>query len=168
MGSIFEGRGCAVRNHNLAASSIVTGQRVVFPKAQTGGYPSITVSKSPIDGRGVFALREFRRGERVGELWGKVISTTEATRRAKRRRRIAIVELDEAIAIDAARSKSCFKYINHSCEPNTVMRIGDGWVRFYAKRSVKPMEELTCDYGETQHEGALRCRCGTSGCRGFL
>lgn len=116
MGSIFEGRGCAVRNHNLAASSIVTGQRVVFPKAQTGGYPSITVSKSPIDGRGVFALREFRRGERVGELWGKVISTTEATRRAKRRRRIAIVELDEAIAIDAARSKSCFKYINHSCE----------------------------------------------------
>jgi SET domain-containing protein len=128
----------------------------------------IEVRKSAIDGKGVFALTEFRRGQRVGELWGKVISITEATRRASQRRRIAIVELDEAIAIDAARSKSCFRYINHSCEPNTIMRIGDGWVRFYAKRIIKPAEELTSDYGETQHAGTLPCKCGTLRCRGFL
>lgn len=128
----------------------------------------IEVRNSGIDGKGVFALTDFRRGQRVGDLWGKVISITEATRRASQRRRIAIVELDEAIAIDAARSKSCFRYINHSCEPNTVMRIGDGWVRFYAKRIIKRSEELTCDYGDTQHGGTLPCRCGTLHCRGFL
>jgi SET domain-containing protein len=133
-----------------------------------GAIGKIEVRVSTIDGRGVFALAEFRRGQLVGELWGKVISVTEANRRASRRRRIAIVELDEAIAIDAARSKSRFRYINHSCEPNTVMRIGDGWVRFYAKRIIKPAEELTCDYGESHHEGTLPCQCGTPRCRGFL
>lgn len=128
----------------------------------------VEVRASSIDGKGVFGLVDFRPRQRVGELWGEVISTNEGLRRARRRRRIAIVELDEVLAIDAAKSDSPFRYLNHSCEPNTFMRIGDGWVRFYAKRQIYAGEELTSDYGESQHEGQLRCLCASPKCRRFL
>jgi SET domain-containing protein len=134
----------------------------------TQARDTIRVRVSQIDGKGVFSLVPFRRGQRVGDLWGEVISTTEATRRARRRRRIAIVELDEALAIDARGSGSPFRYINHSCESNSFMRIGDGWIRFYARRPISPGAELTCDYGETQHGGKLPCLCGSPHCRHFL
>ena len=71
-----------------------------------------------------------------------------------------MVELDEALAVDVSRSESPFRYINHSCDPNTSMRIGDGWIRFYARRAIQRGEELTIDYGLSYHDGQLRCLCG--------
>src|SRR5260370_39589000 len=128
----------------------------------------VKVRPSNIEAKGVFALVDFRRSERVGELWGELITSIEGERRARRRKRIAIVELDEALAIDASKSDYPCRYLNHSCEPNTFMRIGDGWIRFYAKRIIRSGEELTCDYGENHHAGKLPCRCGSPKCRGFL
>ena len=129
---------------------------------------NVEVRPSAIDGAGVFGLVPFRRGQLVGDLWGEVISASEGERRARRRKRIAMVELDEALAVDAAKSNSPFRYINHSCQPNVRMRIGDGWIRFYAKRPTKPGEELTSDYGLSYHDGKLPCQCKSPGCRGFL
>jgi hypothetical protein len=129
---------------------------------------TVELRRSGIDGKGVFTRVVFRRGQRVGDLWGEVITTTEGLCRARRRKRIAIVELDEVIAIDAAKSPSPFRYLNHSCTPNVWMRRGDGWIRFYAKRQIYPKEELTCDYGESYHEGMLPCACGSPNCRGFI
>ena len=131
-------------------------------------HSEVEVRPSRIDGKGVFALGDFRRGQRAGELWGEVIFGSEGLRRARRRRRIAIIDLDETLAIDASKSDSPFRYLNHSCEPNTFMRVGDGWVRFYAKRGIRTGEELSCDYGETYHEGKLPCLCGSPNCRGLL
>jgi SET domain-containing protein len=79
-----------------------------------------------------------------------------------------IVEIDEAIAIDCVRNGSPFRYVNHSCDPNLTIRVGDRWVRFYARRRIDPGEELTCDYGDSYHEGSLACACGSPKCRGFL
>jgi SET domain-containing protein len=128
----------------------------------------VEVRASSIDGKGVFAAVDFRRGELAGEFYGEIISTIEGLSRARGLRRIAIVELDEALAIDASKSNGPFRYLNHSCEPNTFMRRGDGWIRFYAKRGIRRGEELTSDYGESHHEGTLPCRCGSPKCRGFL
>ena len=58
--------------------------------------------------------------------------------------------------------------INHSCQPNAVLRIRQGRVEFYAMRDVRMGEELTVNYGETHHEGKLACRCGAPGCVGRL
>jgi SET domain-containing protein len=41
-------------------------------------------------------------------------------------------------------------------------------VEFYSLRPIKAGEELTCDYGETHHDGRLPCRCGSVRCRGAL
>jgi SET domain-containing protein len=41
-------------------------------------------------------------------------------------------------------------------------------VEFYTLRQVKKGEELTCDYGETHHDGKLPCKCGAGNCRKYI
>ncbi len=79
-----------------------------------------------------------------------------------------IVEFGDGTALDASRTGSHFRYVNHSCSPNAFMRLFKGHVEFYALRPIAAGEELTCNYGETHHEGTLPCRCGSVGCKGYL
>ena len=125
---------------------------------------SFEVKPSTIDGRGVFACGELRGRQKIGELTGTLITQQEARRRAMHARRIAIVEFDDGIALDATKDK-CFRYVNHSCTPNTYMRRIGHRVELYTLRAIESGEELTCDYGESHHEGTLPCRCGSVRCR---
>ena len=123
---------------------------------------------SRIDGRGAFAAEPVPARRKIGEVRGEAISVREARRRAKGCERIMIVELSERRAIDASQSTDPLRYTNHSCRPNAVMRIRQGRVEFYAMRDIAPGEEITVNYGETHHDGKLRCRCGAPGCVGAL
>lgn len=128
----------------------------------------LEIRPSSIDGNGVFARARIRARRKFGELAGELITLREARRRAARRRRIAIVELPRGGAVDASVGGNEFRYINHSCTPNAYMRIFGRHVEFYALRDIRPGEEVTCNYGETQHNGKLPCGCGRSGCRQHL
>ncbi|MGK2898699.1 MAG: SET domain-containing protein [Burkholderiaceae bacterium] len=129
---------------------------------------ALRVGPSPIDGQGVFAAEPIPARRKIGEIRGEAISVREARRRAKNAARIMIVELSDKRAIDASRSDDPLRFTNHSCRPNAVLRIRQGRVEFYAMRDVAAGEELTANYGETHHEGRLRCRCGAPGCVGRL
>jgi SET domain-containing protein len=129
---------------------------------------SFQVRRSLIQGRGLFALTPLPARRKIGELGGERIPLKEARRRARGTDCIAIVEFGDGTALDASRNGSDFRYVNHSCEPNTFMRLYKGRVEFYALRRVEAGEELTCDYGQTHHDGALACRCGSAKCRGRL
>lgn len=129
---------------------------------------AVEVRESTIDGNGVFAVRRIPARRKLGELTGELIDHREARRRARRRRRIAIVEFDDGMALDASVNSNSFRYTNHSCAPNAYMRIAGQRVEFYSLRVIKPGEEITCRYGETQHEGTVPCRCGRGKCRDFL
>lgn len=126
------------------------------------------IAKSRIHGKGLFALSDIPPRRKVGELVGEVISVREARKRARHSRRVMIVEFGDGRALDASRGDGELRYVNHSCSPNTYMRIAWGRVEFYALRRIRPGEELTCDYGETHHDGALRCGCGSAACRGRI
>jgi len=140
-----------------------TPRRVADPQKFAVG-----VHESAIDGRGAFAAEPIPARRKIGEIRGEPISVREARKRAKGVDRIMIVELSETRAIDASRSTDPLRFTNHSCQPNAVLRIRQGRVEFYAMREVKTGEELTVNYGETHHEGKLRCRCGAPGCVGKL
>lgn len=129
---------------------------------------AVDVRRSRIDGQGAFAAEPVPARRKIGEIRGEAISVREARRRAKGVARIMIVELSDKRAIDASQSTDPLRFTNHSCQPNAVLRIRQGRVEFYAMRDVNAGEELTVNYGETHHEGKLRCRCGAPGCVGRL
>jgi SET domain-containing protein len=130
-------------------------------------YAALVVKPSAIVGKGLFSGSRIPKRAKIGEFEGEVIGLREARRRAKGRAIVAIVEL-ERHALDATASARGFRFINHSCDPNTFIRCTPERAEFYARRPIAPGEELTADYGESHHDGKLPCRCGAARCRGFI
>ena len=130
-------------------------------------YDGLTVGASAITGRGLFAGTRIAKRAKIGEFEGERIGLREARRRAGTRAIIAIVEL-ESHALDATRSPRGFRFINHSCAPNTFMRCTATRAEFYALKAIAPGDELTVNYGRSHHDGTLPCRCGAPGCRGYI
>ncbi len=129
---------------------------------------AVDVQQSSIDGQGAFAAEAIPPRLKIGEIRGESISVQDARIRATRTERIMIVELSAKRAIDFSRSADPMRYTNHSCQPNARLCIRQGRVEFYALRAIQTGEEITVNYGETHHEGRLRCACGAPGCRGAL
>ena len=124
--------------------------------------------KSRIHGRGAFAGEMIPARKKIGSLGGQIITKKEARSRAKLMDSVSIVELWNGKALDATDVFNDLKFINHSCKPNTFMRTIGYHVEFYALRKIRKDEELTCNYGETHHEGQKACACGAPGCKGFI
>ncbi len=128
----------------------------------------IESKKSNIDGKGAFALETIPARKKIGNLGGVVISKKEALKKIAKSKRITMVEFDDDTALDGTINPNDLRYINHGCSPNTYMRRSFHHVEFYALRKIKKGEELTCDYGETHHDGKLKCRCGSPNCKSYL
>jgi len=132
-------------------------------------YP-VRVAKSKIQGKGVYAGTFIQGRKKIGSLGGTIITKRAARQRARQlgNESIAIVELWNGMAIDASVNGNDLRYINHSCGPNTYMRVNGFHVEFYALRDIYPDEELTCNYGPTHHDGKVKCNCGSANCIGFI
>jgi SET domain-containing protein len=133
-------------------------------------YP-IQIGTSKIAGTGAFALAFIPKGRKIGNMAGEIISYREAQKRIRKQPNgvLLMVEFDqEPIALDASIQRNELSYINHSCSPNTYMRRAYRKVEFYALKNIRKGEELTCDYGETHHNGTLSCMCGAKNCRRFI
>ena len=156
------------RLESLAAAPAAT------PEPRRKGVPAdpqkfaVDVRTSRIDGRGAFAAEAMPARRKIGEIRGESLSVREARRRAKTLERTMIVGVGHTRAIDAPGSTDPLRFTNHSCQPNAVLRIRQGRVEFYAMRDIAVGEEITVNYGETHHEGKLRCRCGAPGCVGAI
>jgi len=130
-------------------------------------YSALVVRPSRLVGRGLFSPIPIAARAKIGEFEGERIAIREARRRARGRSVIAIVEL-ERHALDATHSTRGFRFINHSCDPNTFIRCTPTRAEFYARRDISAGEELTVDYGDSHHNGTLACRCGAASCRGYI
>ena len=128
----------------------------------------LTIKKSPINGKGCFATRRFAKGRKIAEYAGERITTKEAERRAASRQILRICAIDRRWSLDGARGGNGTHYINHSCRPNSYMRITRGHILFMALRDIRPGEEITLDYETTLHPDTKKCRCNAKGCRGTI
>ena len=128
----------------------------------------LTVKRSPINGKGCFATEHFARGRKIAEYTGELISNREAKRRARRRRRLRICAINERWSLDGSLGGNGTHYINHSCEPNSYMKILYNHILFFALRDIRPGEEITLDYVMTLHSDQKRCDCGAPTCRGTI
>ncbi len=141
--------------------------------------PLFQVRESPIDGKGVFALRSIARGTRIVEYTGELITHEQADGRydedAMEHPYTYLFTLDKKTVIDATVQGNEARYINHSCGPNCEAVTDDGHIYIEALRDIPVGEELTYDYhleysGRYKAEWRERyaCHCGTPSCRGTL
>jgi SET domain-containing protein len=129
--------------------------------------PGLSIRESRINGKGCFAAIRFPRGKKIADYAGELISNAEANRRASRRV-LRICAIDDRWSLDGSRWGNGTHYINHSCEPNSFMKILYGHIQFYALRDIRPGEEITIDYESTLHSDRKRCYCGAKTCRGTI
>jgi SET domain-containing protein len=130
--------------------------------------PGLTVKQSRINGKGCFATAFFCRGRKIAEYAGERITTREAERRARKRRILRICAVDDRWSLDGARGGNGTHYINHSCAPNSYMKITRGHILFMALRDIRPGEEITLDYETTLHSDKKKCHCKAATCRGTI
>jgi len=127
----------------------------------------VTIAKSAVEGKGVFASSVIPRRAKIGEVTGIIISTRQARTRARGKCRICLIDISDTQALDCTQG-NLFRHLNHSCQSNAFLRIFRSRVEVYARKSIPAGEEITVDYGETPHGGGMKCRCGQSGCRDVI
>jgi uncharacterized protein len=138
--------------------------------------PLYYLDRSNIQGRGMFAGRMIRKGQRIIEYTGERIDDDEADRRydenRMNRHHTFLFTLDSDLVVDGAIGGNDSIYINHSCEPNCEAVIEDERIFIYALRTIYPGEELLYDY---QYEHTSKddakfyvCHCGAETCRGTI
>lgn len=111
-------------------------------------------------GLGLFAAVAFEAGDRIIEYTGDRISGDEADRRGGR----YLFHIDPTHAIDATGREHLARYINHACRPNCEARTVGRRIFIYAKRAIRPDEELTYNYGSVYFRAFIEpagCRCTT-------
>ena len=142
--------------------------------------PKVIVKNSRIHGRGVYAGRRIRKGERVIEYKGERITWREADRRPPSDpddpHHTFFFSLDDGKhVIDAGVGGNAARWINHSCDPNCETTEEDGHVYIEALRDIRAGEELFYDYSliidariTPTLKKQYRCLCGAKGCRGTM
>ena len=141
----------------------------------------LVVRDSPIHGRGVYAARPIRAGERIIEYTGELISWKEADRRPPSDpddpNHTFLFSLDDGKrVIDANVGGNSARWINHSCDPNCeTEETESGRVYIEALRDIRRGEELHYDYcliidGKITKKlkRKYRCLCGAPECRGTM
>ena len=144
--------------------------------AGAGGGRRIQVRRSGVHGKGVFALKPIRAGERIIEYVGERLTWAAAQRRHPHDpsdpNHTFFFHIDDKLVIDAAVGGNAARWINHACEPNCEAEEDGGRVFIDALRDIAPGEELFYDYGlivDDRYTPALKkqyeCRCGSPRCR---
>jgi hypothetical protein len=141
-------------------------------------YPFV-IKQSRIQGKGAYATRPIRKGERIIEYVGERISWAESDRRyddtSTKRHHTFLFAVNKKIVIDAAVDGNDARFINHSCEPNCEAIGEKSRIFIEALRAIEPGEELTYDYAYEREKGTTEedeklyvCHCGSAKCRGTI
>ena len=118
----------------------------------------VVIKPSNIHGKGIFALRDFKRGEIV--LDWQPCSTILSKKEVER---LPIVEKQYVSVTDKryVLLQSPARFVNHSCDANA-----QGILQGYATlREIRKGEEITIDYSKEKVPSLeMKCQCGSRKC----
>jgi hypothetical protein len=168
-----------VKRKSAPASKATPVKRIPTAKIANVRSRFFDVRQSGIQGKGAFANRKIRKGQRIIEYTGERISNDEADDRYDetnmRRHHTFLFTVTPRIVVDGAINGNESIYINHSCDPNCEAVIEDRRIFIEAVRTIEAGEELAYDYqyertGEDDDEMArfYKCLCGAPNCRGSI
>lgn len=104
---------------------------VSMKKEQQKFYPKKVSVKRSRAGLGLFAKEEIENGSFVIEYVGRPISKAEEDKKVGNR---YLFEINSRKTIDGSARSNTARYINHSCRPNTEVKIKKGRVLVYARK----------------------------------
>ena len=119
-------------------------------------------------GKGVFSVRGYPETAVIGKITGRLIDDADYGSEYS-------FEYQEGTQLEP---EAPFRFINHSCDPNCEFDLLDepienmngstrAHLHLVALRDIQPGEELTIDYNWPA-SSAITCKCGASGCRGWV
>jgi hypothetical protein len=121
----------------------------------------ISIMKSKIEGKGIFACRDFKKGEIVLKRDISHQLSSEEVKKIPETEKRYIAYFKKKLIL----MQSPAKYVNHSCDSNTYV---DNFCDV-AKRHIKTGDEITADYSETMRPGEfMKCNCGSKNCRAII
>ena len=130
------------------------------------------VKKSKIDKNGLYANCDIKKGTKIIEYKGKIITRRQSQESSKfdNEKAIYLFNLNKKYDLDGDFKFNVARLINHSCDPNCEAA-GSGlkvWV--YALKDIRKNDELSYDYGFSYDEDYKQfpCRCGSKNCIGYI
>jgi SET domain-containing protein len=130
--------------------------------------PKAKVKKSPIHGRGLFAIEAIKKGEIVAVKGGHIFDR-EKLKSVQKSLGPAEIQIGEDLFIGPltrGQRQGSMIFSNHSCDPNIGVL---GQIVFVAIRNIRAGEELTHDWATTDDDTyRLKCNCGSANCRGTI
>jgi SET domain-containing protein len=122
----------------------------------------LEIRKAGEKGLGVFATRPIRSGTPVVRYYGEARWIWDIPENL--REFCLQVDYDRYVV---PRKESFGWYVNHSCEPNCVVR---GERRIVTWRDIEKGEEITFDYSTNVgwDEFKMKCMCASKSCRGVI
>ena len=114
----------------------------------------IVVKKSKINGKGIFAKRDFKKGEVILKWNPKKLTKEEVDKLTIKQKYYLYQEKNKYFLMQPPE-----KYVNHSCIANTVAKNKSD----IATRNIKKNEEITSSYANLN----FKCKCGSRNCKNF-
>ena len=109
-------------------------------------------------GLGLFTMVPIKKGQKIIEYGGRIISDEEANRRGGK----YLFDINDSdFTIDGSPRWNIARYINHACKPNSEAVWYGNKVWICSKKDIRPNEELTYHYGPVYFQEMLG---GRSGC----
>jgi SET domain-containing protein len=137
------------------------------PEESIAHFMGLIIRSSAIHAAGCYTTSAIRKGERVAEYTGHILSKEKADKTYDESPITYLFGLGKGEMVIDGHSMAMF--INHSCDPNCETEEEDGHVWIKAIRNISAAEEITYDYclydgGEDE----AICNCGTPRCRGTM
>ncbi|MFA6269816.1 MAG: SET domain-containing protein-lysine N-methyltransferase [Candidatus Paceibacterota bacterium] len=123
----------------------------------------VTVSKSGIHGKGIFATRDIAKGEIVFIIKGpRMFKVNNGKKDALSHPDWVGFKMNNWVDPIPP-----YKYLNHSCNPNCGIK---GKVEVVALKDIKKGDETTTDYSiiEADQLWSMKCACGEKNCRKII
>lgn len=123
---------------------------------------NVEVKNSTIQGKGVYATKNFNEGEIVLEIDDSHV-VNDVNSLTKEQFELHCDYLSNGLIILMQEPEV---YINHSCDPNTYVKTINGVRKVLAMREIKVGDEITYDYAiNGENAGTFNCKCGAKNCR---
>lgn len=150
----------SVVNHSTKKIFMKAGDKKIEIKLPDHHFKQVKVKRG-LDGLGLFAGEEIKKGEMIIEYIGNILNKEEAEKITTNQ---YLFEVNRNKTIDGSVRWNIARYCNHACEEasNAESDIKKGRVFIKAIKNIQEGEEIVYDYGEefvNEYIAPKGCRC---------